>query len=221
MAVETQGTYFRRASTATVNSSASTAMDIQSTVIVCTGTIDFTTAGLGFTTSMCLKCDAKDTAVYPIKSVAATAIAIYGAFGTTGATDIIITGYDMGNIGEVVDFNGPGGSSPVINITHLQSTAVEKLIGIPDEGQLSITLNYNPTDAGQAGLRTDRAGRVKNLYDIIFHDTTISASAMPSRAAFFGYCIQFGIAGNQNDKVVANSVMEVSGAVQYSTKVTT
>lgn len=221
MAMESQGTLLRRASTATVNSSAATAMDIQSSVIVCTGTIDFTTAGLGFTTAMLIQCNAKDTAVYPIKSVAATAIAIYGAFQTTGATNIIITGYEMGNIGEVVDFSGPGGAAAVIDITSLQSTAKEKLIGLRDEGQLSMTLNYNATDTGQTGLKTDRAARIKNLYDIIFHDTTQSASAMPSRAAFFGYSMQFSITGAQDNKITANAVIEISGAVQYSTKVTT
>jgi len=221
MAVESQGTLIRRASTALVTSSASTAMDIQSTVIVCTGTIDFTTAGLGFTTSMLIKCDAKDTSVYAIKSVAATAIAIYGTFGTTGATNIIITGYSMGNVGEVVDFGGPGGAAGVIDVTHLQSTAKEKMIGVRDEGQLTMTLNYDPTDTGQIGMKADRAARYKNLYDILFHDLDKSDSAMPSRADFFGYCNGFSLNGAADDKVSANAAIEISGAVNYSTKVTT
>lgn len=221
MAMEAQGTLIRRASTATVNSSAATAMDIQSTVIVCTGAIDFTTAGLGFTTSMCIQCNAKDTNVYPIKSIDATAIAIYGAFQTTGATDIIITGYDMGNIGEVLDFSGPGGASPVIDMTHLQSTAKEKLIGIPDEGQLSLSLNENVTDAGQSGLLADRNARYRNLYDLIFTDTTRSASAMPSRASFFGFCVQYAGQGAVDGKCAANAVIEITGKVKWSQKVTT
>lgn len=221
MAIESQGTLFRRASTATVNSSASTAMDIQSTVIVCTGTIDFTTAGLGFTTSMLIQCDAKDTAIYAIKSVSGTAIAIYGTFQTTGATNIIISGYDMGEVGEIVDFNGPGGAAGVIDITHLRSTAKEKLMGIPDEGQISLSLNYNPTDAGQLGLQSDRRARYKNLYDILFTDCTVSASAMPSRGAFWGYCLQFSEQGAVDAKVQANAVIEITDMVQYSTKVTT
>lgn len=223
MPMESQGTLFRRASTATVNSSASTAMDIQSTAIVCTGTIDFTTSGLGFTTSMLIQFDAKDTAVYAIKSVAATAIAIFGNFGTTGATNIVITGYDMGNIGEVTDFNGPGGAAAVIDISHLQSTAKEKLIGLRDEGQLNLTLNYNATDSGQDGLKSDRAARIKNLYDIHFtdSDTSTSASVMPSRADFWAYSQQFQVQGAVDAKVVANSVLEITGAVNYSTKITT
>jgi hypothetical protein len=192
-------------------------MDITATVINCTGVIDFT--ALGFTTSMLIKCDAKDTAVYAVKSVAATAIAIMGSFQTTGATNIVITGYDMGAIGEVTDFSGPGGGAAVIDVTHLESTAITKLIGVPDEGQFSMSLNYNATDSGQNGLKSDRAARVKNLYDIKFHDCDESASAMPSRAAFWGYCQTFSEAGAVNGKVSANAGLEITGAVQYTTKV--
>lgn len=220
MSMESQGTKFRRASTVTVDSSASTAMDILATVINCAGAgIDF--AALGFTTSMLIKCDEKDTAVYAVKSVDTTAIAIMGAFGTTGATNIVITGYDMGEIAEVTDFGGPGGAAAVIDITHLGSTAIQKLIGLPDEGQFTLSLNYNATDTGQNGLKSDRAARVKNLYDVKFRDKDESASSMPSRAAFFGYCQSFSAGGAVNGKVSANVGIEITGAVQYTTKVTT
>ena len=170
---------------------------------------------------MLIQCDAQDTAIYAVKSVAATVIGIFGTSPSTGSTNIVITGYTMGDIGEVTDFNGPGGAAAVIDVTHLGSTAKQKLIGLRDEGQLSLTLNYNATDTGQNGLKSDRAARVKNLYDIMFHDLTTSASAMPSRAAFFSYCQQFAASGAVDGKVVANAVLEITGAVKYSTKVTT
>jgi len=219
MSMESQGIKFRRASTVLVNSSDSTTMEIKSTAIECTGTIDF--VALGFTTDMLIICDAQDTAIYAIKDVSATVIDIYGSFANVGATNIVITGYDMGVIGEVTDFNGPGGAAAVIDITHLGSTAIEKLIGLPDEGQLSMSLNYNATDTGQNGLKSDRAARVRNLYDILFHEFTKTDSAVPSRAAFFAYSQNFSANGAVNGKVSANSVLEITGAVQYSTKVTT
>jgi hypothetical protein len=221
MAMESQGTLIRRASTILITSSAATDMVIESTRIRCAGVIDFTTGvgGLNFTTSMLIQCNAQDTHCYAVKSVVATAINIYGAFQTTGATSLIVTGYEMQNIAEITDFNGPGGAAAIIDITNLQSTAKEKLIGLRDEGQLSLTLNYNATDAGQAGLRADRAERTKNLYDILFTDVAKSASAMPSRADFFAYCQQFSEQGAVNNKISANAVLEITGAVNYSTKV--
>jgi len=218
---ESQGTRFRRASTVLVNSSDSTTMEIKSTAIECTGVIDF--VALGFTTNMLIICNAQDTNIYAIKDVVATAIAIYGDFSATGSTNIIITGYNMGGIGEVTKFGGLGsGSVPVIDITPLGSNSqFPKLKGLPDEGQLSLTLNYNATDTGQKGLKSDRVGRVRNLYDILFTDIIKTDSAMPSRAAFFAYSKNFMPSGAVNGKVSANSVLEITGAVQYSTKVTT
>lgn len=114
-------------------------------------------------------------------------------------------------IGEVVDFNGPGGTSPVINITVTTSTAAEKMIGIRDEGQLGITLNYNPTDAGHLALIADRASRTKRKALIKFPDTATSI------VVFKGFCTQYGIAGAQNDKVIANAVIEITGGVTNTT----
>jgi len=114
-------------------------------------------------------------------------------------------------IGEVTDFTGPGGQAGVIDITHMQSTAKEKLIGLRDEGQLSMTLNFAATDAGQTALRTDRAARTKKKATIKFSDTSTSI------AQFDGYCLAFSISGAVDNKVTANAVIEISGAVTYST----
>lgn len=114
-------------------------------------------------------------------------------------------------ISEVTDFNGPGGAAAVIDITHLQSTAVGKLIGLRDEGQLSMTLNYNPTDAGQIALQTDRATRTLRKALIKFTDTATHC------AVFDAYSQTFSIQGSVNNKIVANSVLEITGGVTYTT----
>ena len=62
-------------------------------------------------------------------------------------------------VGGFMGFNGPSGSAAVIDITTLGSTAKEKLMGLPDEGQLSGDLLYLSTDAGQIALIADRASR--------------------------------------------------------------
>ena len=59
-------------------------------------------------------------------------------------------------VGGLMSFDGPAGSSPVIDITNLASTAREKLVGIQDEGQVSGELLFLPTDVAQISLRTDR-----------------------------------------------------------------
>lgn len=114
-------------------------------------------------------------------------------------------------IGEVTDFTGPGGAAAIIDITHLQSTAKEKLVGLRDEGQLSLSLNFNATQVGQVALRADRATRTKRKVVIKFSDTATNA------AVFDGYCQQFSITGSVDNKVAANCVIEIDGAVTYTT----
>lgn len=226
MALKSQGIYVRRASTDVVTATASTAFDIGTSMIECASGVDFTTAGSSFTTNMLVGISATAlssgcTWYYPIKSVAATQITIHGTFPATGSTTgLTVSGYEMSLIGEITDFTGPGGAAAVIDITHLQSTAKEKLVGLRDEGQLSMTLNYNGTDIGQTGLVSDREQTVRNLFDMILTDTTWNSSNMPTRKSWFGYCLQYSVSGAVDDKFGANAVIEIDGPVVSSTKIT-
>ncbi len=93
-------------------------------------------------------------------AITAQGIAI-ARFGTTA----------FETIPNVVSFQGPGGQAAVIDVTNLASTAKEKRVGLRDEGQLSLTLHYNPDDLVHQGLRTDRANRVRRQFKITFTDT--------------------------------------------------
>jgi len=116
-------------------------------------------------------------------------------------------------IGEVTDFTGPGGAAAVIDITHLGSTAKEKMVGLRDEGQLSMTMNFVATDVGQIAFISDRASRTKRTYVLKFND------AATHGCDFQGYAMQFSIAGAVDNKITANAVIEISGAVTYTTAV--
>lgn len=110
-------------------------------------------------------------------------------------------------IGEVVDFSGPGGSASVIDATHLGSTAKEKLMGLPDEGQFTFNLNLDPQDAGQEDLRDARLARSKNSYVLTLSDgTTLS---------FDGFCLEFSIAGGVDALVSASCTIEITGPVTW------
>jgi hypothetical protein len=116
-------------------------------------------------------------------------------------------------IGEISDFTGPGGAAAVIDVTHLGSTAKEKLIGLRDEGQLSFSLNFNATDVGQVLFIADRAARTKRTYVLKFS----SSDAVPHEVLFQGYPMQFSIAGAVDNKVTANAVIEITGPASYQT----
>jgi Lambda phage tail tube protein, TTP len=113
-------------------------------------------------------------------------------------------------IGEVVTIEGPGGEATIIDATHLQSTAKEKLIGLPDEGRVTLGVNLVPGDAGQTQMRADRLAATRRNYKITLTDTATT------ELTFAAYCMGFSISAGIDDKVSANIQLEVTGAVTYA-----
>ncbi len=119
----------------------------------------------------------------------------------TGSPAALIT------IGDIVDFTGPGGSAAVIDVTSLESTAIDKLIGLPDEGQVSMSLNLVFGDEVQRECWEARAAQEIRNFSIVFTDTA------STELTFTGFVLEFSISGAVNDKVSANITIEVSGLV--------
>lgn len=134
---------------------------------------------------------------------------LFWSTATAGATVGAVS--TATKVGELTDFSGPGGAAAVIDVTHLESTAIQKLIGLPDEGQFSFSVNFNPTDAGQVALRTDRAARQKRAAVLKFNTTATNA------LKFDAYCQTYTPGGSVNGKTQANITLEVTGAVSYTT----
>jgi hypothetical protein len=113
-------------------------------------------------------------------------------------------------IAEVISFTGPGGAASVIDQTSLDSTAREKRMGLPDEGQLSMELNLVPGDTAQDGLRDDRDNRTLQSFSIELTDAGVMT------LSFSGYVLNFAIAGAVDDVVKASIVIEIDGAVTWT-----
>ena len=114
-------------------------------------------------------------------------------------------------IAEVTGFQGPGGTAKVIDATSLDSTFIEKLMGLPDEGQVTFDVNLRTDDTtGQRGLVTDRAARTLRAFELVLTDSP------PTTLAFSAYVIAFAISGTTNDKVIAKCTLEISGAVTWT-----
>ena len=113
-------------------------------------------------------------------------------------------------IGEVIHFQGPGGNAKIIDVTSLDSTTIEKLAGLPDEGQLTLECNLVPADVAQKGLRTDRAARTKRNFKITLTD------AAPTVLTFSAYVLNFSVTGQSNDKLTVSVTLEISGPVTWT-----
>ncbi|SRR5579885_2586800 len=111
-------------------------------------------------------------------------------------------------IGRCVSFDGPGGKAAIIDTTDLDSTAKEKLPGLPDEGSFSLVLNYNSKDNGQKEMQAARTAQALRHFRVTFTDT--------GKAEFDAYVMEWKLSGRQDSKVEANATLEITGAVTYT-----
>ncbi len=137
------------------------------------------------------------------------AVAIDTTGKTLTAANGTITPLEWVEIGEVVSHDGPGGSAAVYETTHLQSTAKEKKIGLPDEGQLTLAVNWClATDLGQQEASDARKARTEKNFKLTFSDD--------STASFSGYVLGLSASGAVDDKVSGSITIEITGAVTWS-----
>ena len=110
-------------------------------------------------------------------------------------------------ITEIKTFSGPGGSATVIDVSDLSSLAREKRMGLNDEGQLSFTINYIPTNTQHSLLRTQRASRELTSFQLVFTDTGNTTWD------FSAYVNGFSVSGAVDGVVEAQVTLEISGVI--------
>lgn len=110
----------------------------------------------------------------------------------------------------VTGFNGPGGQAAVIDITTLQSTAKEKLVGLRDEGQISLDTLFDYSETQHAGLVTDRDNRTLRNFRITLTDSPATV------IDFAGYVLGLPISGSVDEAVQGTVTIEISGALTWT-----
>ena len=112
-------------------------------------------------------------------------------------------------IGQVVSISGPDGSIPEIDVTHLGSTGAEYIGGLPDFGNVSMEVIWDPASATalHADLWTDFNNQTVGGYQIRLSDSpqsTLTFEAYPG-----GYPVNLAT----GDKVGATISLRVTGSV--------
>ena len=109
-------------------------------------------------------------------------------------------------IGEVVSMSGLGGGSPtVIDVSHLGSSFREKLLGLRDEGQVSMTLQWTGGDAQHQELWTDRANGVLRNFQAVYPDGVVDT--------FSAYVMTFESSVETDAAITVQVGLEITGAV--------
>lgn len=114
------------------------------------------------------------------------------------------------NIGNIVDINGPGGQASVIDVSNLDSVAKEKLIGLMDEGQVTLNLNLDPDNTTHQSLRSARQSRTRLEFKLTLTDTS------PAIGTFFAYVLGFVHSIGVDQAVKASVTLEIDGLVNWA-----
>jgi hypothetical protein len=124
----------------------------------------------------------------------------YTAYSSGGtATPVAWT-----QVANVRTFSGPDGSAAVLDATNLQSTGKEKRMGLFDEGNFSMEIDLDPSDAGQTALLTARSGATQKQIRV----------TLPSlnTFTFSGYVLKVSAAGGVDALVKRNVDIAITGA---------
>ena len=113
-------------------------------------------------------------------------------------------------IGEITSVEGPSGEAEEIDVTHLGSSAKEYMVGLPDEGSLTLQGNYNPSDAGQSQCWADRASQTKRQFRVTYTDSG------PTVASFEAYVKSFSTSLGVGNKISVSIGLRISGAVSLA-----
>lgn len=217
MALQSQGVVIRRESSAA-----------GSTAVLSTNTIAFDStnnvltrqAGFAdFSTGMRVQVvSSVNTGVFTISDTAATAITVYEPLtAEASGYNVVMTAHAMSCIGQVQSFNGPAPTANVIDITHLQSTAKEKLIGLQDSGRVSLGVIFENESSGELlhdALIRDMTARTVRKFDIKFTDNG-SVSAQPGAVYFEGYVTGFAITGAVDNIIRGDITIDVSTGLNW------
>jgi len=113
-------------------------------------------------------------------------------------------------VGSVISFSGPGGSASVIDTTTLASTAKEKMMGLPDEGEFTMEVLVDNTDTnGQVALKTARTNRTLKYFKVVLTDSP------QTYGKFTGYVLGYAINGSVDNVVKASITIAIDGAVTW------
>jgi hypothetical protein len=112
------------------------------------------------------------------------------------------------NLGEVRSINGPSGSASVLDATNLSSTAKEKLMGLPDEGQITIEGNFDYDDSMQAAMIAARAAQTSKNFKITYTDATY--------VTFAGYVTGWSTSVSIDSVVSYTATIEIDGALTWA-----
>lgn len=133
------------------------------------------------------------------------------AQGTTFAVSASGSPPSFSNIPEIRSIGGPDGAAPTIDVTDLDSTAREFLLGLKDEGAFSLDIMYIPANTVHAQLRSAWAARSLMQFRVTFADANTTVWE------FNGYVTGFSQRAAVDGVIEATVGIKITGAIYETT----
>jgi hypothetical protein len=133
------------------------------------------------------------------------------SIGQGDAASVDDAGDAFDAIGEVVSFSDlDAGASGEIDVTHMGSSAKEYLLGLPDNGTMSLEVNAIFGDTGQDSFRTARRDRELRNFRVVLPD------AGSTTFKFKGWAMGSPTSGGVDQKVASTLSVRITGPVTES-----
>lgn len=114
----------------------------------------------------------------------------------------------------VVSIDGPQSENPTIDVSDLDSTSKEYIGGLKDNGSLTLTCNFSPTNVVQRSVRAAQAANppTTKMFVLEFNDTN-----PPTRYEFQGFVKSFKPKLGVDAKKEVDIEIQISGSItQYN-----
>lgn len=131
--------------------------------------------------------------------------------GTKFAVGVVGSPVTYSDIPEIRSIGGPDGTAPTIDVTDLDSTAKEYLLGLKDEGSFSLDIMYIPANTVHASLRSAWSLRTKKSFRMTFVDTGTTVWE------FDGYVTGFSEKLGVDAVLEATVGIKITGAIYETT----
>lgn len=112
-------------------------------------------------------------------------------------------------IGEVKDISWADAGGTEIETTNLSSSSKTFIMGLPDNGSVTLVCNYDPNDTQQTALKTSKDAQTLKNYRITLSDSSTQAN-------FAAYCMNWSFTTTEDDVTTLNVTLKVSGDVTVS-----
>jgi hypothetical protein len=116
------------------------------------------------------------------------------------------------DIAEIKSITGPGGASTTLDTTTLSSAAKEFVPGLKDNGEVTLSVNFVPGDAGQQQMIEDQENLTMAIYRITYSDKRPTGG---TTATFNAYVTNFAPSVGVDALSTADVSLRVSGGVTW------